>query len=151
MPNAHSMNQLVESDHKALLKALSDLETAFEHPDTEMFGEWKLERLWQLRDFLNQLQKHFDLEETGGFNEKMSRTAPHLVAQIEHLEEDHLKITSDLTHIIDVLKGVYQPDSPKLQRVHSRVQDLVQFIRVHEAAETDIIQEAFYQELGAGD
>lgn len=151
MSQAHTMNELVDSDHKALLSALTDLETAFDEPDIAHFGEWKLERLWQLRDFLNQLQKHFDLEETGGFNEKMARTAPHLCARIEHLEEDHLKITSDLNHIIDVMKGIYASDSPKLQRVRSRVLDLVTFIREHEAAETDVIQEAFYQEIGMGD
>lgn len=151
MSHAHSMNELVENDHKALLKALNELETAFDEPDTGHFNEWKLERLWQLRDFLNQLQKHFDLEESGGFNERMSQTAPHLVARIEHLEEDHLKITSDLIHIIDVVKSVHKADSPKMDRIRLRVGELVTFIRDHEAAETDIIQEAFYQEMGLGD
>lgn len=151
MPHVHSMNELVESDHKALLRALAELETAFREPELAKFDEWKLERLWQLRDFLNLLQKHFDLEETGGFNAKMSRMAPHLCARIEQLEEDHRKISSDLNHIIDVMKGTRQTDSAKLERIQQRVEELVQFIRSHEAAETDVIQEAFYQEMGLGD
>ena len=81
----------------------------------------------------------------------MSRMAPHLCARIDQLEEDHRKISSDLNHIIDVMKATRQADTAKLERIQKRVADLIQFIRSHEAAETDVIQEAFDQEMGLGD
>jgi len=146
------MNDLVENDHRALLKALADLDNAFsELPEMSGFNQWKLERLWQLRDFLNQLQKHFDLEEAGGFNEELTRSAPQLASRIAGLEEDHLKITSDLNHILDVLKPVPNIESPRIERVKVRLAELIAFIRRHEAEETDLIQEALYQDFGVGD
>lgn len=40
---AHTMNDLVENDHRALLKALADLDTAFsELPEMSGFNQWKL-------------------------------------------------------------------------------------------------------------
>lgn len=113
-----TMNQRIENDHKALHSALKHIDVAFDEvPDFATFKDWKIELLWLLRDFLNQLQKHFDLEESGGFNDELSRIAPHLLAQVEHLEEEHLKIVSDLTHILDILKTVNRPDSGKMERV----------------------------------
>lgn len=146
------MNQRIESDHKALHKALERIDHAFDEvPNRTNFKNWKIELLWQLRDFLNQLQKHFDLEESGGFNEDMARIAPQLLPKLEHLEEEHLKIVSDLTHILDVLKSVDHPDSGRLERVKHRVETLAEFIRTHEAAEHAIIQEAYFQDYGGGD
>ena len=152
MKDVKSMSQRIENDHKALHKALNQIDNAFEEiPDTTTFKTWKIELLWQLRDFLNQLQKHFDLEESGGFNEELSRIAPQLLSKVEHLEEEHLKIVSDLTHILGVLKAVHHPDSGKLERVQHRVEALTAFIRAHEAAEHAIIQEAYFQDYGVGD
>ena len=120
-------------------------------PEATSFKSWKIELLWQLRDFHNQLQKHFDLEESGGFNEELARLAPHLVSKVEHLEEEHLKIISDLNHILGVLKGIEHVGSSKIDRVKCRVEGLVSFIRAHETAEHDVIQEAYYQDYGVGD
>jgi len=146
------MNEQVENDHHALLDTLKQLDSAFEEiPERDDFTNWKLQRLWQLRDFQNQLQKHFDLEESGGYNEELRRMAPQLSSRIEHLEEDHLKITSDLNHILDVLKLIQHVDSAKLERVKCRVEGLVSFIRRHESEENDVIQEAYYQDFGVGD
>jgi hypothetical protein len=142
----------IENDHKALHASLDALSTAFDKmPADDAFFGWKLKMLWQLRDFHNQLQKHFDLEEHGGYNAELTRMAPQLLPQIEHLEEDHLKISSDLCHIVDVLKGIYRVDSAKMSRVGDRTKELIQFIRDHEAAEHAIIQEAYYQDYGVGD
>ena len=142
----------IENEHKALHISLNQLDTAFDElPVSENFQNWKLGLLWQLRDFQNQLQKHFDLEESGGFTADMTRVAPHLVSKIEDLEEDHLKIISDLIHILDVLKSISRADSAKIDRVKCRVEGLLSFIRKHETAENAIIQEAYFQDMGVGD
>ena len=146
------MNHLIETDHKELLASLDKLEVAFDEiPDHSKFMNWKVSRLWQLRDFYNQLQKHFDLEEHGGYNEKLARQAPHLISKVEHLEEEHRKITSDLNHILNVMKGIDHAGSAKIERVKCRVENLITFVRKHEATENGVIQEAYYQDYGIGD
>ncbi len=142
----------IEEDHRNLHSTMDDLDRAFEHEvGSDTFAGWKMDLLWKLRDFHNQLQKHFDLEEEGGYNEDLIRVAPHLSTQIAHLEEDHRKIISDLNHILEVLKSVLNADSPKVIRVEERVSDLVTFIRDHECKEHAIIQEAYFQDYGVGD
>ncbi len=148
----HDLARRIESDHKNLLKSLDDLDGVFEKEyEDGGFTVWKLDLLWRLRDFQNQLQKHFDLEEDGGYNEDLIRLAPHLAPKVAHLEEDHRKIISDLNHILDVLKRVVDEHSPNLARVRERVEGLVAFIREHEREEHAIIQEAYYQDYGVGD
>jgi hypothetical protein len=146
------LNSLIEKDHEALQHAMKELEVAFDdNPSPVDFLNWKLQRLWQLRDFNNQIQKHFDLEENDGYNEELIRIAPHLFGQIEHLEEDHLKISTDLNHIIQVLKQVDRVESAKIDRVKVRVKRLVRYIHEHEDAELRINQDAYYQDIGGGD
>ena len=142
----------IESDHKNLHESLDNLDGVFDRNYEEGgFAVWKLDRLWQLRDFQNQLQKLFDLEEDGGYNEDLIRLAPHLASQVAHLGEDHRKIISDLYHILDVLKKVVDEHSPNIARVRERIEVLVEFIRGHESKENAVIQEAYYQDYGVGD
>ncbi len=142
----------IERDHQELRASIDQLSTLFDAKiDAEGFIGWKLDLLWQLRDFQNQLQKHFDLEEDGGYNADLIRIAPHLASQVAHLEEDHRKIISDLSHILDNIKRIEGERSPMLLRVKDRVASLLTFIREHESEENAIIQEAYYQEYGVGD
>ena len=146
------MNHRIESDHRELLNTLDELDAAFAIlPEASDFINWKLEMMWKLRDFHNQLQKHFDVEEHGGYNEKLARQAPHLIPRIEHLEEDHLKITSDLNHILEVVKSIDHVQSAKIERAKCRLEDLIKFIRKHEDAENEVIQEVYFQDYGIGD
>ena len=146
------LNDRIESDHQALHGTMKELEKTFSVvPKPAEFANWKLDLLWQLRDFNNQLQKHFDLEESTDYNIEISRVAPHLLRRIEHLEEDHLKIISDLSHILGVLKRIDHIESGNIERVKARVDGLISFLRKHEAAEREVMQEAYYQDYGGGD
>jgi len=142
----------VDQEHEELRDAIDRLSTLFDRKvESDGFVGWKLDLLWQLRDFENQLQKHFDLEEDGGYNADLVRIAPHLAPSIAHLEEDHRKIISDLDHILDTVKSVENETSPMLPRARKRIDALLSFIREHEAEENAIIQEAYYQDYGVGD
>ncbi len=142
----------VNQEHEDLRSAIDRLLTLFDRKiEPDGFVGWKLDLLWQLRDFQNQLQKHFDLEEDGGYNADLIRIAPHLAPKVFNLEEDHRKIVSDLTHILGILKGVEGEQSPMLPRVKDRTNELLKFILAHESEENAIIQEAYYQDYGVGD
>ncbi len=51
---------------------------------------------------------------------------------------------------LTMMKGVDHVKSAKIERVRCGGEGLVKFIRKHEKAENDIIQEAFYQDYGVG-
>ena len=142
----------INQDHEELRAAVDRLGTLFDREiKSDDFVGWKLDLLFQLRDFQNQLQKHFDLEEDGGYNADLIKIAPHLAQSVAHLEEDHRKIISDLSHILDIVKRIQGDKSPMLLRVKNRIGSLLDFIREHESEENAIIQEAYYQDYGVGD
>jgi len=142
----------IEKDHQELQSWINRIGSLFEdRSDSDDFVTWKIDLLWQLRDFQNQLQKHFDLEEDGGYNTDLIQIAPHLSTQVAHLEEDHRKIISDLNHILDNVKRIDGEQSPMPLRLKDRIQTLLLFIKEHESKENAIIQEAYYQDYGVGD
>ena len=142
----------IEQDHNELRTWIDQIGVLFDsRPDEGDFLSWKIDVLWQLRDFQNQLQKHFDLEEDGGYNTDLIQIAPRLSTQVAHLEEDHRKIISDLNHILDNMKRINEVQSPMILRIKDRVDALLFFIKDHESKENAIIQEAYYQDFGIGD
>ena len=142
----------VGREHEALRDTMERLGTLFDRKiDPDGFVGWKLDLLRQLRDFENQLQKHFDLEEHGGYNAELIRIAPQLASRIAHLEEDHRKIVSDLDHVLDIVKSIENESSPMLPRVKDRIDTLLTLTRQHESQENAVVQDAYYQEYGAGD
>lgn len=152
MPNRASVAQMVEHDHEVLHQTLHELADYLAAPPPEEgFSAWKLDLLWQLRDFQNSLQKHFDLEEEGAYKVELLRLAPQFAGQIDHLEEEHRKIILDMTHILDTVKGIYTPDNPVMDRVRERFRKVVECLEEHESQERTLIQDVFYQDYGVGD
>lgn len=150
--SVHKLASQIEHDHQELQSWISEIGTVFsKRSEAEDFVSWKIDLLWKLRDFQNQLQKHFDLEEDGGYNTDLIQIAPHLSTQVAHLEEDHRKIISDLNHILDNVKRIESDRSPIVLRLKDRVEALLAFITEHESKENAIIQEAYYQDYGVGD
>ena len=147
-----SITAKVEEDHARLKACMASLADEIEREEVPAdFTAWKLELLWQLRDFHNQLMKHFDLEEVGGFMADVLRMAPRHANQVVHLEEEHRKIVSDLNHILAEVKRAESMASSQWRRVRVRVEDLFGVIRAHEASEYELMQDVFYQDYGVGD
>ncbi|RMG39349.1 MAG: hypothetical protein D6732_04285, partial [Methanobacteriota archaeon] len=81
-----------------------------ENVTEENFEQWRLDLLWRLRDFLNHLQKHFDLEEEGGFMSDIVLIAPHQKRMVDKLADEHEKMVDDFTRIISKLKKLQEKD-----------------------------------------
>jgi len=143
--------QRIEEDHTLLHKHIASLIAEMNRTiEPESFSHWKLDFLWELRDFHNQLLKHFDLEEEGGLREDVTRLAPQFVFRYEMLEEDHGKIVADLNHVLDVVKGIDAPDSPRIERVNNRINDVIKLLQAHERDVDSLLQEVYCQEYGRG-
>lgn len=143
---------MVERDHELLHAGMHNLAGAIAAPvPGEGFAAWKLDLLWKLRDFQNQLQKHFDLEEESAFKSELLRLAPQVAGQLDHLEDEHRRFMRDLTSVLDYLKSMERSDSPAIQAVRSGFAAIVLGLEEHEGEERTLIQDVFYQDYGVGD
>jgi hemerythrin-like domain-containing protein len=147
--NKSNITSKVMEEHNILRENISTLSSKIEMeiPD-EKYEEWRLEFMWQLRDFRNHCLKHFDFEELGGFMKDVLNEAPETKNIVIKLEDEHTKIIKELDKILDDLKSLEQRDAEKLEQLRSNVKHLIIKLKAHEKAENDLIQKVYSQEYG---
>ena len=136
-------------EHNILRENISTLSKKIEMdiPD-EKYEEWRLEFMWQLRDFRNHCLKHFDFEELGGFMKDVLDDAPERKTIVNKLEQDHTALIKELDGILENLKTQEQKEAAKLDEIKSNVKHLIIRLKAHEKAENDLIQKVYSQEYG---
>ena len=150
--NIPDLASQIESDHVRLHAMMSSISEFLEEDlDPAYFLRWKVESLFQLRDFHNQLAKHFDLEELGGFFTEVLRLSPESANRIEHLIEDHSEILQILEKRIAALRAAEGPLPDTQDVLRHDLQSIIQRLRGHESLETELLYAAHYQVYGAGD
>ncbi len=139
----------LKAQHEAIKAEIEKISTCLhtEVSDRE-FPNWRLETLWQLRDFLNDLQKHFDLEEEGGFMSGVLEVAPQKRPVVERLGREHAGAAAKLADAIGSLKALARPDSAKLAALRTSVGEVFQLLREHENAETELLLDTYLQDEG---
>lgn len=139
----------VEKEHVHLNKAFGEIKlTIMQEVTAEEFQNWRLEFLWQVRDFKNSLLKHFDLEEEGGFMRDVLKAAPHTGNKIEELKKEHVEIIEALDKIIDQIKLTPEKDGDKLNAIRMGINEMMSTLCNHENQENDLMQRAYYREFG---
>jgi hemerythrin-like domain-containing protein len=144
-----NISSKVMHEHNILRENIGMLEKRIEMdiPD-EKYEEWRLEFMWQLRDFRNHCLKHFDFEELGGFMKDVLDDAPETKKIVNKLEQDHTALIKELDDILENLKTKEQKDQSKLEEIKSNVKHLIIRLKAHEKAENDLIQKVYSQEYG---
>ncbi|MFQ5605310.1 MAG: hemerythrin domain-containing protein [bacterium] len=141
--------QQVEKDHDLLRQDIGDLKITFwEEVLPEDFSNWRLECIWQLRDFKNRLLKHFDLEEEGGFMQDVLNVAPQAERQVQQLKAEHEQISAQLDEVLAELKEMPEKDAKSLDTIRTKLNDIMNTIRKHENEEHKLLQKAYYREYG---
>ena len=80
----------IEHEHEALKNQMDMLQETVKTELTEAnFKDWQVDTILKLRDFKGTLEKHFEMEEIGGFNEELIRLKPQNKKKIEELETEH--------------------------------------------------------------
>jgi hypothetical protein len=153
MAQPSSLTARIEADHRRINQTLTVFAAEAARSDTPAdFAEWKLDLLAKLRDFHNDLLKHFDLEEAaGGLAEELLRIAPQRANEIKRTMADHRRIATLLANLIADLKRTEQATAGRITRLRERIQVLLDVIKAHETAEGALLQEAYFQDYGAGD
>ena len=106
--------------------------------------------LVRLRD---QLAVHFSLEEAFGYFENAVTIAPRLSERADELRSQHDLFYQDICAICEQAeKLLYHEASPRtLRQVATRYADFHDALMQHESAETELIMEAFDDDIGVGD
>lgn len=140
----------IAKDHESIRRYIGALNLSeMTEVDAKEFFDWKLEFIWQLRDFKNRLLKHFDLEEEGGFMEDIVKVAPHLSRKVSGLKVEHDQILMSLDEILFNLKRMKKKNDTELEQVRFELNDVITSLRDHENEENILMQQAYYLEFGS--
>ena len=138
----------VEHEHEHLQKALKALKAAAASDPGDDFAHWRLELIWQVRDFKNDLLKHFDLEEEGGFMRDVRRRVPNSEPQVQGLLDEHRQMEGTLDRVLTTLKGMQDRDEKMLSRLQNEIDEFVSTIMEHESTEQHLLQRSYYRDYG---
>ena len=131
-PAAVARREIAE-EHRALRTLLERLETT---ADLQIL----LPRLDELRRLL---ALHVAREEApDGLHRVVDSSAPHLVVSVQGLFEEHRECLAEEAHVI--VEG-------PLAELRRGVSELCRKLHEHEAAETELLAGALYDDLGGGD
>ncbi len=144
-----SILEQTRRDHEILNQEMGKLKIIIwqEISDSD-FSDWRLDCLWQLRDFRNCLLKHFDLEEEGGFMVDVLRVAAHEEHKISTLKSEHAKMIILLDAVLNSFKDLQTRDPARLEKIRVSVNELIHILREHENEEHNLLQRTYYREYG---
>lgn len=147
-----SIARMVKDEQQLIGEMVSQLKATLNQvPENAEFHNWKVAFLLQLRDFMNQLQKHFDLEEDSVFIEEIIRLAPHHKTTLDRFLKAHQDLIEQLESIIGDLKNAQAREALTARQIPNRLFSLMQQVLEHETEERRLLQEVYYQEFGAAD
>jgi hypothetical protein len=143
--------QEIKEDNEELWSLLERLQVV-------VLSEWppRVSRR-QLHDVLarlrDQLALHFALEEAYGYFEDAIEVAPRLSIKADRLRGQHADFYVEICDIADHAERLLHREVPARSFTHvvARFDDFCEALRRHEAAENQLIQQAFNEDLGGWD
>ncbi len=143
--------QLIK-EHKELNRDIGELKlTIMESVSAEDFPDWRIQFIGKLQDLKQKLTSHFEFEEQGGFMTEVIDEAPQLLNQVNELEIEHKQILANLVGAVKVFKKLDVKDDLEFQDILNRVSRIMNELHNHEMTENELLQSAFYRELGSPD
>jgi hypothetical protein len=143
--------QEIKDDHHELRQLMHHTMAMLERPSWMQTEHDRLvELLNKLRD---QLAMHFSLEEAYGYFEDAISMAPHLCRQAEQLRAQHSQLYSDICRMAEraELMLYQEPDPTVLAILAADYRDFSDRFQEHESRESQLIVEAFNNDIGTGD
>jgi hypothetical protein len=101
----------------------------------------------QLTATHGQITEHFQFEEQNGWMDEVRKQEPRLEHAIEGLREEHRELVQSLDTLIEELKA-----KEKLNEAgRHKIVRWIERVRAHESRENELLEDAFEEDLGAGD
>ncbi|TFH01457.1 MAG: hypothetical protein E4H13_04840 [Calditrichales bacterium] len=100
---------------------------------------WKIEFIWQMREFKNNLFHHFDFEEETGFFEHFPNGDSIKKSYGRKIKSEHKHILRELDKILTRLKRIQDVQNPRLKTLESDILCLINNIYQHEDSEINVL------------
>ncbi|HUG92659.1 MAG TPA: hemerythrin domain-containing protein [Planctomycetaceae bacterium] len=104
----------------------------------------------RVRMLRRRLTKHFAMEEHGGYLAEALAVAPQFTREAAELRGQHRELLDGLDRLTDGLAAV-EPPFQGWQDACRQLNDILNHLRDHEAAENRIVQAAVEDDLGPGE
>jgi len=111
--------------------------------ESEDFTLWKIEFIWQMREFKNNLLKHFDFEEDSGFFDHFPKTETTGGSYGKKMRTEHRQLMKDLEKILIKLKKIRGINNPELKNLEVDILQLISEISKHENREMGVIDSLY--------
>jgi hypothetical protein len=145
--------ELVDStldEHRECMQIVGEVETCLDgQPDRE--GRWMGRLLPQLQNLAAMLRTHFCGEEQTALYQEIPVKNPQYADTLERLVGEHGQILDRVDALVQKAGQIDQTRIHELREFNAGVQLLVASIRRHEAEENEVVLNAYWQEVGAGD
>jgi len=139
-------------EHEVVREIIRQLELLVEEGGfVEQEPEWSRRLSNELAAFRRHLQRHFALEEEGGFMLDVVTLMPHASEQVEKLRQEHDEILRAVDELIRDAGLLVSGSSLMAMEFRDRVLQVLSTIRRHETEENELIQRVLYQEVSVAD
>jgi len=142
--------QEIKDVHQELWQTFGELDGMADSPLADRSGINRFaELLGRLRD---QLALHFSLEEAYGYFDDPAEAAPQLCGQAERLREEHATLYVTVSELAERVEQAGFDGRPlDIDEVLEKYRTFCCEFRRHEDAETELIQQAYGDDIGVGD
>jgi hypothetical protein len=112
--------------------------------ESEDFTLWKIEFVWQIREFKNDLLRHFDFEEDSGFFDHFPKSQANGGIYGKKMRTEHKQLMKDLDKILTKLKKIRGINNPELKSMEVDILNLISEINKHENREMGVINSVYH-------
>lgn len=113
------------------------METWIESSD---FALWKIEFIWQIRNFKNKILRHFDFEEESGFFDNLPVVENKKGSLGKKIRSDHAVLMRESERILRNLKKLKNSEDPNIEVIQSDILILIGEITTQENEEMRVIR-----------
>jgi len=137
-------------EHRRISRMMCDLEQWLDEP-ADCMRTWTECLREQLDPLVRILGPHFEEEEASPLYKEVPVEFPRFVPSLDRLFEEHQRILGDLRGILDETTGTTDPVRAQIRELTLRTKMIVYTLRRHESEENEILQQAYWDDLAAGD
>ena len=137
--------QKIEEEHETVDRSLENIKIALNTwMESNDFTLWKIEFVWQMREFKNYLLRHFDFEEDSGFFDHFPKIQANGDISGKKMRTEHKKLMKELEKILGKLKKIRDINNPELKSIQVDIHHLISEIIKHEDREMGVINSLYH-------
>lgn len=143
------VSEKTKAEFDALVLAMQRLEAALARAAPGREEAWSQKVRADLQSVYDLLVEHVrSAEAPDGLLQEIDLTRPSNDRKAKHLQDEHRRLLSDCEALLETLNSSARTD---FRSIRHRAAELLTALRRHQAAETDLIFESFYTDIGVCD